>query len=318
MFDGTVKPKSVFKRSPFIYEILKNKILFLMILPGVVLLFLFNYLPMFGLIIAFKNINFSTGILRSPWYGFKNFEFFIKTPYAVNITRNTILYNLTFIIVGTIVAVTVAIALNELRNRKLARFYQSVIFLPYFLSWVVISYLVFSFLSVDMGFVNNYVLKLFGISPIAWYGDTTYWPYILTLCHLWKYTGYDSVIYLATIVALNPEYYEAAVIDGASKFQQITKVTIPLISPVIIIMVMLGIGRIFFADFGLFFQVPMNTGSLFDVTNVLDTYIYRTLVNSGDIGMASAAGLYQSVVGFVIVLASNIAVRKYDSSKALF
>lgn len=313
-----VKSKGFIKRTAFMHEIFKNRALFLMVLPGILLLLLFNYLPMLGLIIAFKNVNFTKGILGSDWYGFKNFEFFINTPYAFNITKNTILYNAVFIILGTVVAVLVAIALNELRNRRLAKFYQSVIFLPYFLSWVVISYLVFAFLSVDMGFVNNYLLKPLGIAPVSWYGDTVYWPYILTLCNLWKYTGYDSVIYLASIVALNPEYYEAAMIDGASKFQQMTKVTIPLISPVIIIMVMLGIGRIFFADFGLFFQVPLNTGSLFDVTNVLDTYIYRTLVNSGDIGMASAAGLYQSVVGFVVVLTSNILIKRYDSSKALF
>lgn len=310
------KQNSKFKK--LIRDVIRTRAMLLMILPGVLVLVLFSYIPMFGLIIAFKNLNYAKGFFKSDWYGFKNFEFFINTPYAFNITKNTILYNAVFIILGTVVAVLVAIALNELRNRRLAKFYQSVIFLPYFLSWVVISYLVFAFLSVDMGFVNNYLLKPFGIAPVSWYGETVYWPYILTLCNLWKYTGYDSVIYLASIVALNPEYYEAAMIDGASKFQQMTKVTIPLISPVIIIMVMLGIGRIFFADFGLFFQVPLNTGSLFDVTNVLDTYIYRTLVNSGDIGMASAAGLYQSVVGFIVVLTSNILVKRYDSSKALF
>lgn len=302
----------------FLHEMQKNKALFLMALPGIVLLILFNYLPMFGLAIAFKNINFAKGFFKSDWYGFKNFEFFIKTPYAFNITRNTIVYNLVFILLGTVVAVSVAVALNELRNQRLKRLYQSIIFLPYFLSWVVISYLVFSFLSSDMGFFNNYLLKWLGIPPISWYGETVYWPFILTFCNLWKYTGYDSVVYLATIVAINPEYYEAAMIDGASKFKQITKVTLPLISPVMIIMVMLGLGRIFYADFGLFFQVPMNTGALFDVTNVLDTYIYRTLVTSGDIGMASAAGLYQSVVGFAIVLISNFALRRYDESKALF
>lgn len=318
MADEMIKSKSFIKRSAFIHEIKKNNALFLMALPGIVLLILFNYLPMLGLIIAFKNVNFTKGFLRSDWYGFKNFEFFIKTPYAFNITRNTIIYNLIFIFLGTMVAVAVAVALNELRNHRLKRIYQSVIFLPYFLSWVVISYLVFSFLSVDMGFVNNYVMKAFGGQPISWYGESKYWPFILVLCNLWKYTGYDSVIYLAAIVALNPEYYEAAMIDGASKMKQITKVTLPLIAPVIITMILLGVGRIFFADFGLFFHVPMNTGALFDVTNVLDTYIYRTLVNSGDIGMASAAGLYQSVVGFLVVLISNILVKKYDESKALF
>jgi putative aldouronate transport system permease protein len=310
--------QKVSKRSIFMKEFIKNKVLFLMILPGVLALFFFNYLPMFGLIIAFKNLNYAKGFFGSDWYGFKNFEFFISTPYAFIITRNTILYNLTFIIVGTIFAVFFAVALNELRNHRIARIYQSIMFLPYFLSWIVVSYLVFAFLSVDMGFVNNVILKYLGIDPILWYGKIKYWPFILIMCNIWKYTGYNSVIYLASIVGLDPEYYEAATIDGASKWQQLRKITIPLITPVIVIMVLLGIGRIFFADFGLFYQVPLNAGALFDVTNVIDTYVYRTLVSSGDIGMSSAAGLYQAVIGFALVLSSNLAVRKIDRDKALF
>ena len=292
--------------------------LFLMALPGILLLIAFNYLPMFGLIIAFKNLNFAKGFFRSDWYGLKNFEFFIRTPYAFTTTRNTILYNLVFIGLGTVFSVSCALALHELRNRRTAKVYQSIMFLPYFLSWVVVSYLAFAFLSVDMGFFNKQLLPLFHIPPVEWYGETKFWPPILVLANLWKYSGYNSVIYLATIVGILPEYYEAATIDGASKFQQVRKITIPLISPVIIILVLLGIGRVFFADFGLFFQVPRNTGALFDVTNVIDTYVYRTLVISGDIGMASAAPLYQAVVGFILVLGSNLIVRRVDSSKALF
>jgi putative aldouronate transport system permease protein len=306
------------KRSVFLRELGKNRVLFLMTLPGVVLLFAFNYLPMFGLIIAFKNMNFSKGFFGSDWYGFRNFEFFIKTPDAYLITRNTIVYNLVFIVVGTVFAVLCALALHELRNRRTAKFYQSIMFLPYFLSWVVVSYLVFSFLSVDMGFINKQILPLFHIEALEWYGGTQYWPPILVFCNLWKYTGYNSVIYLASIVGILPEYFEAATIDGASKLQQIRKITIPLISPVIIIMMLLGVGRVFFADFGLFYQVPRNTGALFNVTNVIDTYVYRALVNSGDIGMSSAAGLYQSIVGFILVLGSNLVVRRIDPTKALF
>jgi putative aldouronate transport system permease protein len=310
--------KAVGKRSVFLRELSKNRVLFLMVLPGVALLFAFNYMPMFGLIIAFKNMNFAKGFFRSDWSGFKNFEFFLRTPDAYLITRNTILFNLVFIAAGTVFAVMCALALHELRNRRMAKFYQSIMFLPYFLSWVVVSYLAFSFLSVDMGFINKQILPLFHIQPIEWYGGTQYWPFILVFCNLWKYTGYNSVIYLASIVGILPEYFEAATIDGASKLQQIRKITIPLISPVIIILVLLGIGRVFFADFGLFYQVPRNTGALFNVTNVIDTYVYRALVNSGDIGMSSAAGLYQSVVGFLLVLASNLVVRRIDPAKALF
>jgi putative aldouronate transport system permease protein len=307
------------RKAPAIFrELYKSRVLFLMALPGVLLLFAFNYMPMFGLIIAFKNLNFSKGFFRSDWYGLKNFEFFIRTPYAFTITRNTILYNLVFIAAGNLFAVACAVALHELRNRRTAKFYQSVMFLPYFLSWVVVSYLVFSFLSVDMGFVNTRVLPALGLAPIEWYSRIEYWPTILTICNLWKYSGYNSVIYLASIVGILPEYFEAATIDGANKWQQIRKITIPLISPVITILVLLGVGRVFFADFGLFYQVPKNTGALFDVTNVIDTYVYRTLVNSGDLGMSSAAGLYQAVVGFILVLGSNLLVRKVDPSKAMF
>ena len=222
----------------------------MMALPGLVLLFLFNYMPMFGLIIAFKNLNFAKGFFRSDWYGLKNFEFFINTPYAYTITRNTIVYNLVFIGLGNFFAVICALALHELRNRRMAKFYQSIMFLPYFLSWVVVSYLAFSFLSVDMGFINKQILPLFGAQPIEWYGNTKYWPPILVFANLWKYTGYNSVIYLATIVGILPEYFEAATIDGASKLQQIRKITIPLISPVIVILVLLGIGRVFFVRHG--------------------------------------------------------------------
>ena len=316
--EATVKQKGSKKNSRFLHELVKNRVLFLMITPGVVLLFLFNYLPMFGLIIAFKNLNYLKGFFGSDWCGFKNFEFFLATPYAFIITRNTILYNLAFILIGTIFAVFFAIGLNEMRNQMAARVFQSIMFLPYFLSWIVISYLVFAYFSIDMGFVNNVILKNLGIEPIMWYSETKYWPVILILCHILKYTGYNSVIYLASIVGIDPEYYEAAIIDGASKRQQITKITLPLITPIIIIMVLLAVGRIFFADFGLFYQVPLNSGALFNVTNVIDTYVYRTLITSGNIGMSSAAGLYQAVVGFILVLASNLAVRKIDSEKALF
>jgi putative aldouronate transport system permease protein len=316
--EDSVKSKHKRAGSNFLHEFLKNKVLFLMMAPGLLLLLVFCYLPMFGLIIAFKNLNYTKGFFRSDWYGFKNFEFFIKTPYAFIITRNTILYNLAFIILGTVVAVFFAIALNELKSTRFARIYQSLMFLPYFLSWIVVSYLVFAFLSVDMGFINRGILQNMGISPVAWYAEPKYWPFILILANLWKYTGYTSVIYLSTLVGLDVEYYEAAMLDGATKWQQITKITIPLISPLISIMVLLGVGRIFFADFGLFYQVTMNSGQIFDVTNVIDTYVYRTLVISGDIGMASAAGLYQSVIGFVLVLGSNLIVRRLDKEKALF
>ncbi|WAM31950.1 ABC transporter permease [Caldicellulosiruptor naganoensis] len=307
-----------YSRSGFVKELNKNFPLFIMALPGVILLIAFSYLPLFGLIIAFKDVRYDVGILKSPWVGFKNFEFLFKTPDAFIITRNTLLYNLAFIVLGNLAAVATAIALSEMRARFMAKFYQSVMFLPYFLSWVVVAYMAFAFLSVDLGILNTLILPKLGIEPIAWYVEPKPWPVILILANLWKYTGYNAVIYLAAITGIDPEYYEAALIDGASKWQQIKHITLPLLSPLVVVLVLLGIGRIFYADFGLFYQLPMNSGALYDVTNVIDTYVYRTLMGMNDIGMASAASFYQSIMGFILVLTSNLIVRRLDPEKALF
>jgi len=289
-----------------------------MLLPGAVALLLFSYVPMAGIIIAFKDINYAKGILGSPWIGFKNFEFFIKTPDAWLITRNAILYNGAFIVLGTVVAVGVAVLLDGLRTKKTSRFYQGIMFLPYFFSWIVISTLAFSFLSTDLGFFNKVLFPALGIATVNWYIEPVYWPFIIVFTNLWKYTGYGSVVYLAAIAGIDQNCFEAAALDGASRWQTVRHVMIPLISYLIIIQVMLQIGRLFYSDFGLFYQVPMNMGPLFKATNVIDTYVYRTLVNVGDIGMSAAAGLYQSAVGFVLVLASNLVVRRIDPEKSLF
>ena len=295
-----------------------NFALLSMLLPGTAALLLFSYVPMAGIIIAFKDINYAKGILGSPWIGFKNFEFFIKTPDAWLITRNAILYNAAFIVLGTVAAVGVAVLLDGLRTKKTSRFYQGVMFLPYFFSWIVISTLAFSFLSADLGFFNKVLLPAFGVARVNWYIEPVYWPFIIVFTNLWKYTGYGSVVYLAAIAGIDQNCFEAAALDGASRWQTVRHVMIPLISYLIIIQVMLQIGRLFYSDFGLFYQVPQNMGPLFKATNVIDTYVYRTLVNVGDIGMSAAAGLYQSAVGFVLVLASNLVVRRIDPEKSLF
>ncbi|MFI5368106.1 MAG: ABC transporter permease [Spirochaetia bacterium] len=289
-----------------------------MLLPGTAALILFSYVPMAGIIIAFKNINYVKGILGSDWIGFKNFEFFLKTPDAWLITRNAILYNAAFIVLGTVAAVGVAVLLDGLQTKKTSRFYQGVMFLPYFFSWIVISTLAFSFLSTDLGFFNKVLFPALGIAGVNWYIEPVYWPFIIVFTNLWKYTGYGSVVYLAAIAGIDQNCFEAAALDGASRWQTVRHVMIPLISYLIIIQVMLQIGRLFYSDFGLFYQVPQNMGPLFPATNVIDTYVYRTLVNVGDIGMSAAAGLYQSAVGFVLVLASNLVVRRIDPEKSLF
>ena len=293
-------------------------ILFLMTLPGILYLLINNYLPMLGIVIAFKNYNYSAGILGSDWAGFSNFEYLFKTKDALIITRNTLLYNGTFIVLHLIVAIAFAILLNEVRNRFFSRFYQSVILLPYLISTVIIGYLVFAMLSVENGFVNKTLLPMLGIEGISWYSEPKYWPYILTFVSLWKGAGYLCVIFLAAIIGIDHEYYEAATIDGAGKWRQVFSITLPLIAPVVTVMTLIAIGRIFYADFGLFYQVPLDAGALQSTTNVIDTYVYRALLTLGDIGMSSSAGLYQSVVGFVLVLISNFVVRKINKDNALF
>jgi putative aldouronate transport system permease protein len=288
-----------------------------MALPGLIYLFINNYMPMPGIILAFKNYKAKDGIYGSKWAGFKNFKYLFSTQDAFVITRNTICYNLVFIVVNLIAAVAVAIILSELVGKQ-KKFYQSVILLPYLLSAVIISYLVFAFLSPENGFVNNSILKPLGKEGISWYQEKKYWPFILVFVNLWKGIGYNCIIYLSTIIGFDRSLYEAASIDGATKWQQITKITLPLLRPTIIMLTLMAVGRIFYSDFGLFYQVPQNSGALYPVTNTIDTYVYRGLLQLGDITMSAAAGVYQSLVGFILVLSANLLVRKLDPESALF
>ncbi|WP_239614800.1 ABC transporter permease [Cohnella mopanensis] len=296
----------------------KYRSLWIMVLPGLIYLLINNYLPMFGTIIAFKDFNYTDGVWGSGWAGFKNFEFLFSTQDAYVITRNTLLYNAVFIVFNLVLALTVALLLNEIKRRYMQNVYQSVLLLPYLISFSIVGYLVYSFLSMDYGFINSAVLQKLGLPPVSWYMEAKYWPFILVLVNAWKYIGYSSVIYLAAMAGINQEYYEAARIDGANRWKQMTRITLPLIRPVIIVMTLLLIGRIFYADFGLFYQVTMNTGILLPTTNVIDTYVYRALIQTGDIGMSSAAGLFQSVVGFLLVFSVNLLIRKFDRENALF
>lgn len=291
---------------------------YIMMLPGIILLIINNYIPMFGIIIAFKTVNYTDGILGSPWSGLTNFEFLFKTRDAWIITRNTLLYNSLFIVLNMTIPLAFALMLNEMKNLVVAKIHQTLMFLPYFLSMIVISYLVFGFMSDEHGYLNGTLLPGLGMEPVRWYFTKEIWPYVLTLVNTWKGMGYFTVIYMAAIIGIDNEYYEAAMIDGASKWQQMKNITIPLIMPIIMIMMLLQIGKIFNADFGLFFQVPRESGVLFPVTNVIDTYVYRTFLTVGDIGLSSAAGLMQSVVGFTLVFFSNWIVRRFNSENALF
>lgn len=291
--------------------------LYIMALPGLLYLFINNYMPLPGLVLAFKKYNAKKGIFGSKNVGFKNFKYLFATKDAFVITRNTILYNVVFIIVNTVLAVFVAILLAEMTS-KLKKTYQIIILLPFMISMVIVSYLVFGFLSNDNGFLNNTILKALGKEPVQWYMQKQYWPFILVFVNAWKVIGYNCIIYLSTILGIDRSIYESASIDGAGKWTQIAKITIPLLKPTIIMMTLLAVGRIFYSDFGLFYQVPQNQGALFSVTNTIDTYVYRGLLELGDMSMASAAGLYQSVVGFICILVANLIVRKLDPESALF
>ena len=288
-----------------------------MMTPGLIYLMINNYIPMLGLFIAFKNVNYTKGIFASAWIGLKNFEFLFSTTDAWIITRNTILYNLTFIVVNLFFAVSIAILLNELKNRYAARLYQSIILFPYLISLIVTSYLVYAILSIDTGILNNVVTRLGG-NKVMWYYEAKYWPIILVAVNTWKQAGYLCIVYYAAIIGIDRELFEAAEIDGAGRFQKITNITLPSIRPVVTLLTLLQIGRIFFSEFGLFYYVPMDSGSLYSVTNVIDTYVYRGLMVHGNIGMASAAGLYQSVIGFLFIMLSNLIVRKIDPENALY
>ena len=292
--------------------------LYLMMLPALLYLLINNYIPMAGMVIAFKKLNFAKGIWASPWAGLKNFKFLFASKDAWVITRNTLLYNVAFIFVNMVIGIAIAILITEVKNTKIKKINQSAILLPFLMSMVILSYIVYALLSAENGLVNNSILPLFHIDPIQWYQKPKYWPAILIIANCWKGVGYGCLIYIAALIGIDPSFYEAARLDGASKWQEITKITLPSLVPTIITLLLLSIGRIFYSDFGLFYQVPMNSGVLFPTTNVIDTYVYRALIEQGNISMSSAAGVYQSLVGFCVVMLSNWIVRKVDKDQALF
>lgn len=299
-------------------EYKKHWVLYLMLFPGCVYFLINNYVPMMGMMIAFKKVNFQKGILASPFCGLDNFKFLFASKDAFIITRNTLLYNVAFIVINMVVGIAVAILICEVRNKSVRKVYQSAILLPFLMSMVILSYIVYAFLSTENGLINNGILNHLGIEPVSWYGKPQYWPVILVLVNCWKGVGYGCLIYIASIVGIDPSYYEAARLDGATKWQEIKRITLPCLVPTIITLTLLSIGRIFYSDFGLFYQVPMNSGILLPTTNVIDTYVYRSLLELNNIGMSSAAGVYQSFVGFIVVMVSNWVVRRADSEKALF
>ena len=295
----------------------------LLALPTTIWYLVFSFFPMIGILIAFKDFRMMPGkgfiasLISSEWVGLTNFEFLFKTPDALLILRNTVCYNVIFIILGTVIPVALAIAINQLYSKKLAKTCQTAMFLPHFLSWVVVSYFLFAFLSYDKGIINQ-LLSSMGQSSVQWYMDPKYWPYIIVFMHIWKSVGYGMVVYLAAITGIDQTYYEAAIIDGATKWQQIRYITIPLIKPIIIIMFIMAVGGIFRSDFGLFYQLPRNAGALFNATATIDTYVYRAIEGTGSMAMSSAAAFFQSVIGFITIVTANTIVKKIDGENGLF
>ncbi len=312
----TPEPMTKKKKSAWA-EFKKNLPLLLLTLPGLIYLLINNYLPMAGIFIAFKQINYAKGLLGSDWCGVENFRFLFATDAAFVMIRNTVLYNLAFILLGTVLAIAIAILLNEIVRYACSKFIQASLILPNLVSIVIVSYIVYAFLSPENGLLNALIVRSGG-AAVSWYTEEKWWPLILIVVQMWKSAGYSSIVYIACISGIDPSLYEAARIDGAGKWKQITTITLPLLRPMVTIMLLMSCGRIFASDFGLFYQVPQNSGALFSVTQTIDTYVYRGLMQGGDIGMSSAAGLFQSIVGFVLVMGANAIVRRNDSENALF
>lgn len=302
----------------------KTLMLLTMVAPGAIWLLLLRYLPMGGIILAFKNYKiypkdptFLNNLIHSKWVGLDNFKFLFTTGDSWVMIRNTLAYNIVFIILGVIIPVAFAVMMSELSKKFVAKTYQTLMFFPYFLSWVVVSYFLNAFIDAQYGLIPM-AQRAAGETAVSWYTTPGPWPYIIVFANLWKNVGYSTVLYLAAITGIDQTQYEAAAIDGASKWQQILHVTLPNLRTMIAILFILNVGKIFNADFGLFWNVPMQNGALFSVTQVIDTYIYRVLMNTGNIGQSTAAGLLQNIVGFICILGANAVVRKIDSDSTLF
>lgn len=304
-------------RQGFWGEVRKNKALLMMLAPAVLFFLLFAYVPMAGIVLAFKQFNYDGGIFGSPWNGLDNFRFFFDSGNAWMVTRNTALYNIAFIIVNNVLQIAAAILLFEAVGKWFRKLTQTVMFLPYFISWVVVGAIAYNLFNYDVGTLNS-ILTAFGLERIDVYNTPSYWPVILVLVSAWKALGYGSVMYLAAITGIDTEMYEAAEIDGANVFQRIFHITIPNLYPTIIILVLLAVGNIFRGDFGMFYNMVGNNGLLFSSTDVIDTFVFRSLTTSNEIGLSAAAGFYQSILGFATILLANYAVRKYDKDHALF
>ncbi|WP_438432149.1 ABC transporter permease [Gorillibacterium sp. sgz500922] len=298
-------------------DLRKYRTLLLMLAPAVLFYLVLAYLPMGGIILAFKRYDYGGGIFHSPWNGLANFRFFFESGDGWRVTRNTALYNIAFIVINNTLQIVAAIFLFEVGGKWFRKITQSALFLPYFISWVVVGAIAYNLLNFDIGTINS-MLRSFGMDPVDVYNSPKYWPVILIVVAAWKSLGYGTIMYLAAITGIDTEMYEAAEIDGANIFQRVRKITLPCLYPTMIILMLLAVGNIFRGDFGMFYNMVGNNGVLFSATDVIDTYVFRSLLTTNDIGMSAAAGFYQSLLGFVTITVVNYAVRKYDPDRALY
>ncbi|MBU3072015.1 ABC transporter permease subunit [Clostridium estertheticum] len=307
----------IMENTSFLHKVKKNKTLLLMLLPAVLFFFIFSYLPIAGIVVAFKSYNFKGGIFGSPWVGLDNFKFFFMSGQAFIVTRNTVLYNLAFIFVNTVLQIAMAIFLSEIKNKYFKKITQSLMFLPYFISWVIVGVISYNIFSFEHGTFNS-ILKFFHIAAIDMYSKPLAWIVIIIIFCAWQGLGYGTVLYLAAIMGIDTEIYEAAEIDGANIFERIRYITLPSLVPTITILTLLAVGTIFRGNFDMFYQIIGNNGTLFNATDVIDTFTVRALLQTNEVGMAAAAGLYQSVFCFITIMVVNTAVKKHDEDNALF
>lgn len=307
----TVRKKSRWK------DFRDNAELSALTIPGILLLLVFAYVPMLGIIIAFKDYRNNLGIFKSQWVGFQNFKFFFTSQDAWRIGRNTVGYGIMFIVINLIAAVLVAILLYEIRNKIALKFYQTSMILPHFLSWVIVGYITYILLEPEMGILNK-IIQLFGGEGLQWYSEPKYWVVILPMVNLWKNIGLKTIMYYAALMGIDEQLYEAAQLDGAGRFKQILYITLPSLVPLMTILTILDVGHIIKGDFGLFYTIPRDVGLLYPTTDIIDTYVYRGLRTGDDIGITTAVGLFQSVVGFLMVVGTNLIVKKVSPENSLF
>lgn len=308
---------NVGNKDGFLNELRKNRTLFIMTLPAIVLVLVFGYIPISGIVLAFKNYRYDMGILGSPWAGLENFKFFFISGTGLLVTKNTIFYNLFNLATSQGLAILIAIVISEMSGKYFKKITQSIIFLPYFISWIIVGAFVYNIFNYETGTLNT-ILKALNLSTVDMYSMPAAWIFVIAFFNSWKWVGYNSVIYIAAIAGIDAECYEAANIDGANIFQKIRSITIPSIMPTIIIILLLNIGRILRGDFQMFYQIVGNNGQLFNATDVIDTFVFRSLINSGDIGMTAAATFYQSILCFIIIMIVNTVVKRVNRESALF